>query len=377
MKIVTLNRFIAAPAPGIGCDGLGRTPRRVQTLGRAAMLLKCGVVFAFLVCALMSNAYAQLRPLPEKSGFSGFVNLGAGALRGESNLIAGTRFGEISKETIPSIFAKPDAESTGVPIVNFELTYTFAPRRTQLFFGNLLEDFVRFDFATQLGARYQFRNKTIFAGSLLTTSVPAEVWADPYVANQPRQDTDRTSTGVRLTLGRIAGTGLQVQYTQREIKIDDELSGLTGGLGLSPQQVALLDREGDLQRLQLTYYFKLRERHSLAPALWLTREDLDGEAMANDLTELYLTYLYNGKRFNFVGNVGIGTADYEKTNPIYNRKRDDDRTALSLTVFDKKLFGANAKWWGSLTVAGISEDANIDFYDTKMTVLTLSVFRLF
>lgn len=340
------------------------------------MLLKGRIFLAFLVCALMSDAYAQLRPFPEKSGFNGFVNLGAGVLRGESNLIAGTKFGDVSKATIPSIFAKPDTETTGVPIVNFEVAYTFATKRTQIFVGNLLEDFLRFDFTTQLGARYQFRDKSILAASFVSSSIPAEVWADPYVANQERQDTDRTSRGIRLTFGRIAGTGLQLQYTQREIRIDDELSGLTQ-LGLPFQQAALLDREGDLQRLQVTYYFEVGKRHRLAPALWFTREDLDGEAMANDLTELYLTYLYFGERFNFVTNVGFGTADYEKTNPIYGRKRDDDRAVLSFTVFDKKLFGDKAKWWGSLSVAGFSEDANIDFYDQTMAVLTLSAFRLF
>ncbi len=379
MTIATLGGFMSALAPRAGCYGRKRPPSRARTLSKAARSLKYAMAFAFLVC-LMSDSYAQLRPLPEKSGFSGYVNLGAGALRGKSNVIAGTRFGDISKETIPSIFAKPDAETIGTPVVNFEVAYTFAAKRTQVFLGNLLEDFLRFDFATQLGVRHQFRDKSIFAAGLLTSSIPTEVWADPYVENQKRDETDRTSSGIRLTFGHIAGTGLQLQYTQRKIEIDDELSGLTQlvpSSRLSAQQAALLDREGDLQRLQVTYFFKLGERHRLAPALWFTREDLDGEAMANDLIELYLTYLYGGQRFNFVGNLAFGTADYEKTNPIYGRKRDDDRTVLSFTVFDKKLFGENAKWWGSLTVAAFSEDANIDFYDTEMAVLTLSAFRLF
>ena len=376
MTIATLGGFMSALAPRAGCYGRKRPPSRARTLSKAARLLKYAMAFAFLVC-LLSDSYAQLRPFPEKSGFSGYVNLGAGALRGKSNVIAGTRFGaSISKETIPSIDAKPDAETTGVPLVNFELNYTFATKRTQVFLGNLLEDFLRFDFATQLGVRHQFRDKSIFAASLLSTSIPAEVWADPYVENQKRDETDRTSNGIRLIFGRIAGTGLQLEYTQRKIEIDDELSGLTQ-LGLSAQQAALLDREGDLQRLRVTYYFKLNERNSIAPALWFTNEDLDGGAMANDLIEIYFTHLYNGKRFNFVTNVAFGTADYDKVNPIYGRKRDDDRTVLSFTVFDKKLFGENAKWWGSLTVAAFSEDANIDFYDQDMAVFGLSAFRLF
>ncbi len=340
------------------------------------MSAKQRVFVAFLLCAVMSDTYAQLQSLPEESGVSGFVNLGAGVIRAKSNLIAGTSVGDIGHEIIPSINAQPDARTSGVPIINFEVAYTWGPKRTQVFFGNLLEDFLRFDFATQLGVRHQFRNKTILTAAFLFTSVPTEVWDDPYVANAPRRETDRTSNGGRLTLSRIGGSGFQLQYSQREDKLDLELSGRTQ-LGLPPAQAALLDRNGDQKRLELAYFFPIGERNRLAPALWFTDFDLDGKAMANDLVELQITHLYFGERFNFVTNFSVGTADFDAVNPIYGIKRDDDRVGLSFAVFDKKLFGANAKWFGVLTVAGFKDDSNIDFYDTDIALLSLSAFRRF
>jgi len=318
----------------------------------------------------------QLQSVPEETGVSGFVNLGTGVIRAKSNLIVGTSVSDIGHEIIPSIFAKPDARTSGVPIINFEVAYTWGPKRTQVFLGNLLEDFLRFDFTTQLGVKHQFRNKTILAAAFLFTSVPTEVWDDPYVENAPRRETDRESNGGRLTLSRIGGSGFQLQYSQREDELDLELSGRTQ-LGLPAPQAALLDRNGDQRRLEASYYFQIGERNRLVPALWFTDFDLDGKAMANDLVELQISHLYIGQRFNFVTNFSVGTADFDAVNPIYGIKRDDDRVGLSFAVFDKKLFGANAKWFGVLTVAGFKDDSNIDFYDTDIALLSLSAFRRF
>ncbi len=324
----------------------------------------------------MSEALAQLNPIPEEAGLSGFVNLGVGAISGKSNLIAGNSLGDIGSDPIDSIFAKPDSESTGIPLVNFEVAYTFGGKRTQVFAGSSLEDFIRYDFATQLGVRKQFRDTSILSVGYLFSSIPAEVWADPYVANVPREETDRTSNGVRVAWGRIGGTGFELQFTAREIEVDDEFSGLTGGLGLSAPQVALLDREGDLRRFKVTYFFKIGEKQRLGPALVFADHDLDGEAMAHDRTGVEITHFYTGRRFLFITNVGFSSGDYDAVNPIYLDKRDDDRIGASFTVFDKKFFG-ESKWWGAATLSFFDEDSDIDFYDTEIALIGVSAFRRF
>lgn len=332
----------------------------------------------WLLCLLsgfMSEAFAQLNPIPEEAGVSGFVNLGVGAVSGKSNLIAGTSVGDIGSDPIDSIFAKADSESSAIPLANFELAYTFGGKRTQVFVGNLLEDFVRFDFATQFGVRKQFRDTSILSVGYLTTSIPTEVWADPYVANQPRKETDRTASGARIRYGRIGGSGLELQYTDREVEVDDELSGLTQ-LGLPAAQAALLDREGDQQQFKATYVFQVNNKHRLAPALTFTDFDLDGEAMAHDRTGVEITHFYTGERFIFITNAGLSSADYDAVNPIYLDKRDDDRIGVAFTLIDRKLFG-ESKWWGSAILAFFDEDSDIDFYDTEVALFGVSAFRRF
>ena len=328
-----------------------------------------------LLSGLMSEAFAQLAPIPEEAGVSGFVNLGVGAVSAKTNLVAGTAVGDFGSDPIGSIFAKPDSESSGIPLANFELAYTFGGKRTQVFAGNLLEDFIRFDFATQIGVRKQFRDTSILSVGYLFTSIPAEVWADPYVANRPRKETDRTASGARITYGRIGGSGLELQFTSREVEVDDELSGLTQ-LGLPTAQAALLDREGDQQQFKVTYVFKVSEKHKLAPALVFTDYDLDGEAMAHDRTGVEIKHFYTGERVIFITNVGLSSADYDAVNPIYLDKRDDDRIGVAFTLIDKEAFG-ESKWWGAVTLAFFDEDSDIDFYDTEVAMFGLSAFRRF
>jgi hypothetical protein len=57
-----------------------------------------------------TTAYA-IEPIPEKSGFSGFLNLGVIYLDVESNMIAGNDLVDLGKERIDSIFDSPDSES--------------------------------------------------------------------------------------------------------------------------------------------------------------------------------------------------------------------------------------------------------------------------
>ena len=129
-----------------------------------------------------------------------------------------------------------------MPLINGEVTYTFAASRTQLYFGNQLEDFIQFDFSTLLGVRHELGDKSLIAASYVFSSVPTEVWEDPYLTNQRRSKTDRDSNGLRLEWDKIAGTGLGIQYTYRNIELDDEMSGQS--LRLSASEMDLLDREG-------------------------------------------------------------------------------------------------------------------------------------
>jgi len=103
-----------------------------------------------------------------------------------------------------------------MPMFNFEFRYTFADSRTQIYAGNTLEDFLRFDLAAQAGVRQEMPDSSVVAASFVFSSIPAEVWEDPYMANQSRKETDRSAQGLRLSWGNILDTNLDVRYTWRD-----------------------------------------------------------------------------------------------------------------------------------------------------------------
>lgn len=320
-------------------------------------------------------AYSML-PIPQDSGFSGFINLGVGAITVKSNTIAGNSLATIGKERIDSLTGSPDSENDVIPLINGELAYTFASTRTQLYLGNSLEDFIRFETATLAGVRQELPDKSILALSYVFSAIPTEVWADPYVVGQDRTETDRTSSGLRLGYDKILGSDFEIQFTWRSIDLDEERSGLTQ-LGLPPDQANLLNREGDNYEFEVIYPFRFKEgKHILAPAFSYRRLDLDGKAMANDRYQGQLTYAYMGEKFSITSNLILGIADADKTNPIYLEKREDVIYGVSLSVFYRNFLDVQGL---SLvgTAAYFRSDSNIDFYDTTIGLLGLSVLYRF
>jgi len=318
----------------------------------------------------------SITPIPQDSGFSGFINLGAGAVTAKSNMIAGNNLTTIGKKRIDSLTDSADSENDVIPLISGELAYTVASTRTQLYLGNSLEDFIRFETATLAGVRQELPDKSIVELSYVFSAIVTEVWADPYVVGQDRTKTDRNSSGLRLGYDKILGSDFEIKFTWRGIDLDDERSGLTQ-LGLPPDQAKLLDREGDSYEFEVIYPFRFKQgKHILAPALSYRRMELDGEAMANDHYQGQLTYAYTRKPLSIVSNLIFAIADADKTNPIYLEKREDVIYGLSIAVFYRNFLDLQGlSLVGS--AAGFRSDSNIDFYDTTIGLLGLSVLYRF
>ena len=318
----------------------------------------------------------SITPIPQDSGFRGFINIGAGAITAKSNMIVGNKLTTIGNQRIDSLTDSADSTNDFIPLISGELAYTFASTRTQLYLGNSLEDFIRFDTATLAGVRQELPDKSIVALSYVSSLIRTEVWADPYVVGQDRTKTDRASSGLRLGYANILGSDFEIQLTWRSIELDDERSGLTQ-LGLSPDQAKLLNREGDSYEFEILYPFRFKQgKHLLAPALSYRRMELDGEAMANNHYQGQLTYAYFGNPFSISSNLIFAIADADKTNPIYLENREDVIYGLSLSVFYRDFLDTQGL---SLvgTAASFRSDSNIDFYDTSIGLLGLSVLYRF
>jgi hypothetical protein len=249
----------------------------------------------------------------------------------------------------------------------FKLAYTFQGGRTQVFLGTEVGDLLSFDTAQQLAVKQDVGSLGVMQAGLLFSGA-TRVWKDPYVTNQNRDDTDRRNMGAQFTWDKIFGSNLELEYSARKIDIGSEKSG-DSILTLTNSDRDRLDRSGVVHQVSAAYQFKFAEKHQVTPEIALSYADLDGEAMANTGVDLKLNYTYFGDPVTLVLNGSVGQADYDKSNPIYGKTRNDDRYGVSATAYYKnpwgwKLFGSEPMQF-FVTGAYSVTNSNIDFYNQE------------
>jgi opacity protein-like surface antigen len=332
-------------------------------------MLKKNFFAAALAIVLLvgANVVFALDPIPKQPGFSGYVQPGLGYLNIKSNMVAKVLSFDLSDKKINSLNDEPDSESTALFSLPFKLAYTFAGGRTQVFLGTEVGDLLSFDTAQQLAIKQDVGALGVMQAGLLFSGA-TRVWKDPYVTNQNRDDTDRRNMGAQFTWDKMFGSNLELEYSIRKIDIGSEKSG-DSILTLTNSDRDRLDRNGVVHKVSAAYQFKLSEKHRLTPEIALSYDDLDGEAMTNTGVDLKLNYSYFGDPVTLVLNGSIGAAEYDKSNPIYGKTRDDDRYGVSATVYYKNPWG-----WALLgsepmqffvTGAYSLTDSNIDFYNQE------------
>jgi len=336
-------------------------------------LLAQAIVVLVSTFALHTVALA-LPEVPEEEGWRGYAAFGFGYTELESNTIVGNKFADFGQSSLgPNGVNQqpPSTDDTHLAIAG-EVTLTLADRN-QLFLGTSVEDKVSLDGGVQLGWRKQ-ADSGIYQLSLLASTFPREVWEDPYNNNTARQETDRKSSGARFQWDRILGSAFEVQLSTRKIEIDTEAIGTRGTLlGLSPQDIESLARDGDEGKVTVAYRFRFGENrnHLLRPLIGATSFDADGDAQGFDATRFQLTYSYFSAKWIFVTNVSAGQGDYDNINPVYLIKQDWDSRVVDASVFYRLPYDGG-RWQVIGNVLWGEVDSDIDFHDietTKVAVL--------
>ena len=332
------------------------------------MRLKRGLVATVFSLALIvaGSPASALDPISSQSGFSGYIQPGLGYLNIKSNTVAKVLSFDLSDQKISDLNDEPDSQSTVLFTVPFKLAYTFAGSRTEVFLGTDVGDLLSFDTAQQLGVKQGVGSLGVFQAGLLFSG-NVRVWKDPYVTGQNRDDTDRRNVGGQLVWDKIFGSDLELEYSLRKVDIGSEKSGQF--LGLTNSEQDRLDRNGTVHSLSAGYGIKFGGNHRLTPQITLSYADLDGEAMANTGVDLQLRYIYDGDPITLVLNGYVGQADYDKSNPVFGKTRDDDSYGVTATVYYKNpwgwaLFGSEPMKF-FVTGAYTAVDSNIDFYNQE------------
>ena len=332
---------------------------------------KLPVAIALLGAFTATQALA-VPAIPKESGFSGHVNIAIGIGSSESNMLAEIAGQDLGDDTITSLDSGPDDEDVTLPAVQFEAAYTFADMGMQLYLGNQVADHLSFDLDTSLethaGIRQDLGEVGRFDVSLAASSLPTDVWKDPYITGSPRSNTERTSVGIHLAWDQIFSTPFEITYSSREIEVDDERSGQDSDLGLTDGQLRSLDREGQLFRVDLNYDWVISDKHRLVPGIGYIDADLDGAAMAEDGVVVQLQHLYSLNRWRVVSKVFYEDLESDATNPIFDEQGEVDTLGGSVTVFYNDPFGLNG-WTANASAAYYDADSNIDFYDAGKPII--------
>ncbi len=143
------------------------------------------------------------------------------------------------------------------------LAFTFGEGLSkQVFVGTSREDIAVGTLALELGYRQQLESGTKVSVSYLPTLLAQDVWADPFIVDTSRSETEKSGDAFRLKLDGIGGSLLSLDLAYAQMDIDTELSG--AGMELTTGQQQSLARSGD------TFYSKLSYRQFLGRGLGVT-----------------------------------------------------------------------------------------------------------
>lgn len=339
----------------------------------------CRGARAALLSALLllgATPLAAQNVIPSTTGFGGFGAFVLGIFEGKTGFLASgpPLWGAISRPVLTTLDASPLPLKAPALLVGGEVNYTFSRSRTQLFLGGALDDILLLDVAIEIGARQQLPDKSVLAVSGIVTPLQQKPWVDPYVVGVPREFDKVNYPGFRIRWVGILGTGLELVFTDRFYQFDAEQSGqwLVEQGSLDPDEVGLLDRNGDDWRIQGGYRLRTGP-HRFEPAVIYARDNRDGAAMANDGVSVRLNYRYLHPRVAVDANIGYGRRSHDEVHPVFGERISRSRTGgLVGVAVPIELLGSR-KWSIISTTEYIVEHANVDFFNSRLFAFTLGL----
>jgi len=332
----------------------------------------CLLIIVTACCFFTARLVEAQKPLPQESGFSGYIELLGAYINTNSQLNTDSE----NKKT-DSLDKSGERVDKVRPLPLGLIAYTFADIRTQFFLGVLPENVVQGQFQVEAGVSHDLSDGTrLRAAAIPITPFNEETWEDPFVVGQNRKKTDITSYGVKLAAEKIWGSGANLKYRWIRRKIDDEKSGTfllsQPGSSLTPEDLDDLRRDSNSHRLSAEYSFELMPQMRLKPILRYTREDAKGNANSFHALAAQLSLSYFGDRFQAFVNAVVKGEWYDDSHPVFDKTRRDYNVGLFAILGYKDPFGLKKfriDWFNAFFVS----NSNINFYESTNYVTALGI----
>jgi len=339
-----------------------------------------------ITASLLASSVMAIEPIAKEEGLSGFVVLGAGHLKYKNNEVSGSDLVDVEDKKINNL-GSASYQTTAIPVLTGILRYTFGNKKTEIFVGSSLEDFLRMDTIMALGVRHDIKGVGIVGVRLLANVTPTEVWEDPFLTGADRSSTDRSATGVGLKWERILDSKFDIDFRVRKVTFKNDRNGeslntdinpgatgdLVNGAGtINTAQQKLLEREGDLASVEVLYTWSANQNNLVSPSLKYIVNDRDGDAKDFFQSEVKLGHAYFDKKWMIASNVFVGQSKYDTKNPIFNEYEDTSYYGAGLNATYKRPFGWD-DWGINMELSATKGNSEIDFYDTSAYFASLAM----
>lgn len=268
-----------------------------------------------------------------------------------------------SKSSIASLESGPKRHLTTLPILLPEITYRFGGGNRFAWYFNTKSPLDEAgNFALSSGFSCHLPDLAAFDAGVFYVPF-AEVWKNPYLLGEPRQETDVTPWGAQFTASRIADSELRVKVAYLREDVDrDDLAILFPDLA----------RDGEIYHLAVSYGLFDKSVFPLRPQLSVSRGEYDGDSSSFTRGKAEITGRYMTGRYFFMPGVHYSYKEHDEKDPVFSSTRSEKGYGFNLIVKYGGLFDIKAL--GLLAIAGYGRgQANESFYDTESLVCGLGL----
>ncbi len=296
-----------------------------------------------------------LAKLADKKGISGEIAITTGFASSTSN------FNTEGDDTITSVNQKGSSDNGFMAFPLGSIAYTFGQElNQQVYAGTTRQDVATGTVVLEVGYKYQFESRMAIDVSILPTIMSSKTWADPYVENIARTETDASGNAFRFKVENIAGSNFTIDsaYATKDIENDDVDD--------------ILKRDAETIYLKGQYRLPLSRTSFVLPSVIYQSSSADGKASSYDQYGAELSFFKLMQRHQLVLTAGYNQRNFGADNPIYGKTRKDDK----LSLFAAYEYTKFMDWqdWSFISFAGYSStDSNITFYDESEYIVTVGL----
>jgi len=323
------------------------------------------VILVFLLLSI-SGAMAGDGNIPTNnikltSGWHGYVQF----LVGDFSIEGLEKEGD-DNSRITAIDANPSQFEEGFILPLWQVNYHFNRSKTTISLGTSDHGINKNDPEIEASISRELTDGTTLWASYAPklSEFNSQIWQDPYLTGKQRKRTKTALEGVGLGADYLLGSALSLAYRYGELSIDNDDAGKSLSSRLTPTEIKQLQRGEERHHALLSLTFPLTDNFFLIPGASYTLTNAEGSANNYSSEELNLTVAYQKDSFEAFVEGYLVDAKYDEPNPVFRKKREDERYGITTGISYLNPFG-----WNNikldLLIGYSRENSNIHFFDSR------------